>query len=635
LRSAEELILLDSDYSVTACTLNSFALLGIQPETLETAEKPRISEWVSNWPGALVTMAGGATARLRVREAQAQHQHEGTGTAPGTARENTISGRLQCVTLPGGIVIYVLYWRRDALAIAAASLIDVTDAVRAVVSVASADAGSARSDGCSVGSAGKAPTNDEPSDLLRFTAVTEAKERGGSSNAVSRDTATDIDRSLPQSRSESGAEILGGRGAGTAVRPSRRRHEYNALQPALHQPTLDHRARTRSAGGPSGARFPAPHPRLSAPPPLQAIVLNLDSSVNDTEGADGLLSVPSSVRAGAANSLVANESLGSPTPGAVVALVAPYASRGVIHAPNDRLTRSAQKPVVGTRGDDERGSYASSRASEAAARVQDRIRRVVNVDGTSGSTTLLPSLRLLRNLALIVAFIVAALATGLAGYLDSLLSTSRAAFDGLELAIAEVRSLDAISQQTQALQLCILRWGPCSGESEAGFRSELLRVAASLSDGHVKLEASALASGIQAAYRDENVAVVYPSLDPLSGSLTVFTALESLFVAVFTVKVRGRGGEEGRVQAQGRFYGRQGIVTRTNATYKLLLSIPFDLKARAAELAVTPLVNLTQNNKALRFLLENIGSGRPVSSAANRSLLAWAGVERAKAAEEV
>jgi len=47
--TSEQHIIVDSDNRITACSLESFRLLDLQPRVLAQADRPRISEWVAEW----------------------------------------------------------------------------------------------------------------------------------------------------------------------------------------------------------------------------------------------------------------------------------------------------------------------------------------------------------------------------------------------------------------------------------------------------------------------------------------------------------------------------------------------------------------------------------------------------------
>ncbi len=116
---------MDADCRVTACTANSFTLLGIQPETLDTSEKPRISEWVSNWAASEGALSRGAEVRLCVQEQNQQvgprHGSSSNGVALSSSsslsgRKHFVIGHLQRIPIPGGVLIHVLHWRHEAAA---------------------------------------------------------------------------------------------------------------------------------------------------------------------------------------------------------------------------------------------------------------------------------------------------------------------------------------------------------------------------------------------------------------------------------------------------------------------------------------------------------------------------------------
>ena len=103
LSTADQHLLLDGDLRVTACSIESLGLLGIEPSALEDAKRlPSFADFVKGWNGALAaSLATDAGARIFV-----------TATAASGAGGLWVQAHLQHIFLPGRVSVSVLHWRR-------------------------------------------------------------------------------------------------------------------------------------------------------------------------------------------------------------------------------------------------------------------------------------------------------------------------------------------------------------------------------------------------------------------------------------------------------------------------------------------------------------------------------------------
>jgi PAS domain S-box-containing protein len=122
--SSEHLIVLDSDQRVTACSLESFGLLGLQAEELASgSEHPQMSHWVAEWDAiqdALTADAGTTMLVMQQRDGAKANSPGRTGvvqiapnTSPASSEDSGvwIQAFLQRVSLPGAVRMSILYWK--------------------------------------------------------------------------------------------------------------------------------------------------------------------------------------------------------------------------------------------------------------------------------------------------------------------------------------------------------------------------------------------------------------------------------------------------------------------------------------------------------------------------------------------
>lgn len=107
--TADQHIILNAELRVTACSLESFALFGLQPGSLDESQQqlPLLPEWVDGWgsvtEAALATELG---TRICIRAPAS------VAAASGAAPERLwVTAHIQRVTMPGNAVIVVLHWR--------------------------------------------------------------------------------------------------------------------------------------------------------------------------------------------------------------------------------------------------------------------------------------------------------------------------------------------------------------------------------------------------------------------------------------------------------------------------------------------------------------------------------------------
>lgn len=107
--TTEHHILLDAEHRVTAATLESCALLGVQPSIL-SANKPGIEDWIAEWRAVLSDLESDAGSMLFVR--RPQDDDDASSGQPAGGDGLWIQGHLQALHLPGGHVAHVLHWHR-------------------------------------------------------------------------------------------------------------------------------------------------------------------------------------------------------------------------------------------------------------------------------------------------------------------------------------------------------------------------------------------------------------------------------------------------------------------------------------------------------------------------------------------
>jgi hypothetical protein len=118
--SSEHLIVLDADQRVTACSLESFGLLGLSPEELASGtERPHMSHWVREWSAIQDALAvdAGTTMLVMPQHDGAASPSKSAGAMKGSAATATdepgvwVSAHLQSVSVPGPARISILYWK--------------------------------------------------------------------------------------------------------------------------------------------------------------------------------------------------------------------------------------------------------------------------------------------------------------------------------------------------------------------------------------------------------------------------------------------------------------------------------------------------------------------------------------------
>lgn len=113
LSTSDQYIMLDASLRVTGATLESFALLGIQPETLE-AERPVLATWVDDWESQLPSLRSDAGTRLCVRHVIASGGEEQLGSA----HSQWVQAQLQEISLSGDAgTVFVLHWKHTVSAV--------------------------------------------------------------------------------------------------------------------------------------------------------------------------------------------------------------------------------------------------------------------------------------------------------------------------------------------------------------------------------------------------------------------------------------------------------------------------------------------------------------------------------------
>lgn len=112
---SEQHVILDSNHRIMACSLESFGLLGFQPQALASeADRPCFEDWVAEWGSvqdALTREGGttilvtppatvGAAAHSDSRAYLTEHADDGVW----------IHAYLQPIALPNDVSIFVLHW---------------------------------------------------------------------------------------------------------------------------------------------------------------------------------------------------------------------------------------------------------------------------------------------------------------------------------------------------------------------------------------------------------------------------------------------------------------------------------------------------------------------------------------------
>ena len=390
LSTADQHLLLDGDLRVTACSIESLGLLGIEPSALEDAKRlPSFADFVKGWNGALAaSLATDAGARIFV-----------TATAASGAGGLWVQAHLQHIFLPGRVSVSVLHWRRaDGPGAEAPVTAPPTERASQATPQIEAEAGD---DADSVGAVSSNQGGDSVGvDEASFgpassRAAPSARPTPSPPLLVMGDPPAPISVRLPTARDGVSPDALLNDATTVPLLPPK---------PSIHRSAMA--GSRRSIGG------------LAA-----------------TDLAD----IPDESR----NPLGAAS---SPAPGgvAMAAAVRPTASvrrsaRGTVQEPPALGVAAAVGSALAKKGENDRGSYASSHMTRECSRLcpspwgasrcssplphsdgvrlQDRVRRVIAV----GTGTLMPGLSILLRISVGMAILVAALSIVMSVFIFRLL----------------------------------------------------------------------------------------------------------------------------------------------------------------------------------------------------------------------
>jgi hypothetical protein len=188
---------------VCAATLDSFALLGIQPAALLSAAKPRLSDWITNWDtvrtGPAIATDEGVMLYISAAPQSQQHadkQQLGSGREPsavaGTFAKSDgsslagaspafaaggqyVKAHLQSIGLPDSTTIHVLHWRHYTPTAGALVSVGAVAATAAVDFATDADS-------VAVAAEGDGTATARTSGAASTSVRSEAAEAGGASS---------------------------------------------------------------------------------------------------------------------------------------------------------------------------------------------------------------------------------------------------------------------------------------------------------------------------------------------------------------------------------------------------------------------------------------------------------------------
>ena len=108
LLTSEQHIVLDADHRIAACSLESFGLLGLKPQVLAAAtERPRIADWVTEWSAVQAALAAEAGTTMLVIPPR---DFSGETGAEAVSEGVWIHAHLQPIALPNETTVFVLHW---------------------------------------------------------------------------------------------------------------------------------------------------------------------------------------------------------------------------------------------------------------------------------------------------------------------------------------------------------------------------------------------------------------------------------------------------------------------------------------------------------------------------------------------
>ena len=456
LSTSDQYIMLDASLRVTGATLESFALLGIQPETLE-AERPVLATWVDDWESQLPSLRSDAGTRLCVRHAIAsggEEQH-------GSAHSQWVQAQLQEISLSDDAgTVFVLHWKHAVFA--------AEDGSSAAVH---------STGGGSDGHAQRRPLATKHSDASQGlddkgaedAIATESRnvgERSGASSPQLLRFTQGGDETEAGSRTEP-LRLLPGQVSSCEAADSTGPDEHIHLKAHLN----DAMSTIHEQGAISHV--------VGASTPPARIVLSVAESADE--------------KLGGVTGAVADTHFGASTD---------TPERGVGAANADALLVTKARVR-------EHGSQASSRVSHGDA-LQNRMRRLID-EGDATGEQLLPNLRLLCWASLLLA----AAAIGMSAALTAILSSSLGSYAGI-IGLIEKRQT-ALSAATSMgrnglrLYICHEGWAAesCTPTFVAATRAETLRVAALFTTTHEGLYTRAVQAGIASITYDDSTGVAF------------------------------------------------------------------------------------------------------------------------------
>lgn len=120
LTSTEQLIVLDAEHRITACTQESFSLLDLQPQVLNSSgERPKIADWIVEWNDCQDALADESGTLIHVQAPATARELQGTRTRASAERQVSsleagvkIQGHLQPIALPDAMTVFILHWHR-------------------------------------------------------------------------------------------------------------------------------------------------------------------------------------------------------------------------------------------------------------------------------------------------------------------------------------------------------------------------------------------------------------------------------------------------------------------------------------------------------------------------------------------
>jgi hypothetical protein len=379
-------ILMDSDFGVAACSLESSALLNVQPESLVVLDKssrPHISTWIAEWPRAIPELSTDAGTSLLVqqpRDPLAAGVSSNSSSSAETCDGTWIQANLQTIGLPASKSVHVLHWHRmplDAFSVNKAAQKRRSSLEGSVAIDASAiDAASI----AATASAIAVPTAFLPPVLETLTSPSHVRAPLAPGSGAT--PAADPLRSPGTTAPSSTPLLLYGQASGSAAPPGAGVHAIPQAH-ALRRSTSDAAAAavdTHSvilqglSGGSAGGRS---HRRGSA---------------------TSLASVPAARAATSSGGRRGSDTSGS--------------SRGIgaSHQSSRGVRAFGEVAGSGEREDDR----SSATSAMNGHRLQRKLRESISKSVSDG--TLIPSLRILRGVALLLASLATGMAIGMSVY---------------------------------------------------------------------------------------------------------------------------------------------------------------------------------------------------------------------------